>query len=151
MEMPETRYARSGDVNIAYQVFGDGDTPLVWIPGFTQHLELNWEESNRRAWFEGLGRFARVVTLDKRGTGLSGALRCRRIQVPVSRTPLKQAEQAAACGLPPSTKWRWRSFATCATEHAGCSRRPCRPITTRRITTICTSIWGAGRSAPRRS
>jgi class 3 adenylate cyclase len=71
MEMPETRYARSGDVNIAYQVFGEGDTPLVWIPGFTQHLELNWEEANRRAWFEGLGRFARVVTLDKRGTGLS--------------------------------------------------------------------------------
>ncbi|HEV2903141.1 MAG TPA: adenylate/guanylate cyclase domain-containing protein [Gaiellaceae bacterium] len=71
LSVPETRYARSGDVSIAYQVFGDGDTPLVWIPGFTQHLELNWEESNRRAWFEGLGRFARVVTLDKRGTGLS--------------------------------------------------------------------------------
>jgi class 3 adenylate cyclase len=71
MEMPETRYARSADVNIAYQVFGEGDTPLLWIPGYTQHLELNWEESNRRAWFEGLGRFARVVTLDKRGTGLS--------------------------------------------------------------------------------
>jgi class 3 adenylate cyclase len=71
MEMPETRYARSGDVNIAYQVFGEGEVPLVWVPGFTQHLELNWEEPNRRAWFEGLGRFARVVTLDKRGTGLS--------------------------------------------------------------------------------
>jgi class 3 adenylate cyclase len=71
MEMPETRYARSGDVNIAYQVFGDGEVPLVWIPGFTQHLELNWEEENRRAWFEGLARFAKVITLDKRGTGLS--------------------------------------------------------------------------------
>jgi class 3 adenylate cyclase len=69
--MPETRYARSGDVNIAYQVFGEGDIALVWIPGFTQHLELNWEEPNRRAWFEGLARFARVITLDKRGTGLS--------------------------------------------------------------------------------
>jgi class 3 adenylate cyclase len=71
MEMPETRYARSGDVNIAYQVFGEGEVPLVWIPGFTQHLELNWEEPNRRAWFEGLARFAKVITLDKRGTGLS--------------------------------------------------------------------------------
>jgi class 3 adenylate cyclase len=69
--VPETRYARSGDVNIAYQVFGEGETPLVWIPGFAQHLELNWEEPNRRAWFEGLARFARVLTLDKRGTGLS--------------------------------------------------------------------------------
>ncbi len=71
LPVPETRYARSGDVNIAYQVFGEGETPLVWIPGFTQHLELNWEEPNRQAWFEGLGRIARVVTLDKRGTGLS--------------------------------------------------------------------------------
>jgi class 3 adenylate cyclase len=71
LPVPETRYARSGDVNIAYQVFGEGDIPLVWIPGFTQHLELNWEEPNRRAWFEGLARLARVITLDKRGTGLS--------------------------------------------------------------------------------
>jgi class 3 adenylate cyclase len=71
MEMPETRYARSGDVNIAYQVFGEGEVALVWIPGFAQHLELNWEEPNRRAWFEGLARFAKVITLDKRGTGLS--------------------------------------------------------------------------------
>jgi class 3 adenylate cyclase len=71
LSVPETRYARSGDVNIAYQVFGEGETPLVWIPGFVQHLELNWEEPNRRAWFEGLGRFARVIILDKRGTGLS--------------------------------------------------------------------------------
>jgi class 3 adenylate cyclase len=71
LSVPETRYARSGDVNIAYQVFGEGETPLVWIPGFVQHLELNWEEPHRRAWFEGLGRFARVILLDKRGTGLS--------------------------------------------------------------------------------
>jgi class 3 adenylate cyclase len=70
MEMPETRYARSGEVNIAYQVFGDGEVPLVWAPGFAQHLELSWEEPNRRAWFEGLGRFARVIVFDKRGTGL---------------------------------------------------------------------------------
>jgi class 3 adenylate cyclase len=71
MEMPETRYARSGDVNIAYQVFGDGETPLVWVPGFAQHVELSWEEPNRRAWLEGLARFARVIVFDKRGTGLS--------------------------------------------------------------------------------
>jgi class 3 adenylate cyclase len=69
--MPETRYARSGDVNIAYQVFGDGETPLVWVPGFAQHVELSWEEPNRRAWLEGLARFARVIVFDKRGTGLS--------------------------------------------------------------------------------
>jgi class 3 adenylate cyclase len=71
LSVPETRYARSGDVNIAYQVFGDGETTVVWVPGFAQHLELNWEEPYRRAWFEGLARFARVILLDKRGTGLS--------------------------------------------------------------------------------
>jgi class 3 adenylate cyclase len=69
--MPETCYARSGNVNIAYQVFGDGETALVWIPGFAQHLELGWEEPYRRSMFEQLARFARVVILDKRGTGLS--------------------------------------------------------------------------------
>jgi class 3 adenylate cyclase len=71
MEMPETRYARSGDVSIAYQDFGDGETPLVWVPGFAQHVELAWDEPNRRAWLEGLAGFARVIVFDKRGTGLS--------------------------------------------------------------------------------
>ena len=71
MEMPETRYARSGDVNIAYQDFGQGEVPLVWIPGFAQHIELSWEEPYRRRWLEGLSTFARVIVLDKRGTGLS--------------------------------------------------------------------------------
>lgn len=41
MEMPETRYARSGDANIAYRVVGDGDVDLLWIPGFAQHVELS--------------------------------------------------------------------------------------------------------------
>ena len=40
MEMPETQYTRSGDVNIAYQIIGDGPVDLLWIPGFAQHLEL---------------------------------------------------------------------------------------------------------------
>ena len=43
MESPETRYARSGDVSIAYQVVGEGPFDLVWIPGLTHHVELNWE------------------------------------------------------------------------------------------------------------
>lgn len=44
MEVPETRYTRSGEVNIAYQVTGDGPLDLLWIPGNTQHVELMWEE-----------------------------------------------------------------------------------------------------------
>jgi len=71
MEMPETRYARSGDVNIAYQVVGDGDVDLLWIPGFAQHLELSWEEPYRRRWLEALAERYRLIVFDKRGTGLS--------------------------------------------------------------------------------
>ena len=71
MEMPETQYTRSGDVNIAYQIIGDGPVDLLWIPGFAQHLELAWEEPYRRAWLEALGVEYRVIVFDKRGTGLS--------------------------------------------------------------------------------
>jgi class 3 adenylate cyclase/alpha-beta hydrolase superfamily lysophospholipase len=71
MEMPETQYTRSGDVNIAYQIVGDGPIDLLWIPGFAQHLELAWEEPYRRAWLEELGAEYRVIVFDKRGTGLS--------------------------------------------------------------------------------
>ena len=71
MEMPETQYTRSGDVNIAYQIIGDGPVDLLWIPGFAQHLELAWEEPYRRAWLEALGAEYRVIVFDKRGTGLS--------------------------------------------------------------------------------
>ena len=71
MEMPETQYTRSGDVNIAYQIIGDGPIDLLWIPGFAQHLELAWEEPYRRAWLEQLGAEYRVIVFDKRGTGLS--------------------------------------------------------------------------------
>ncbi len=71
MQPPETRYARSGDVNIAYQVTGEGPVDLLWIPGFAQHVELSWEEPYRRAWLEDLASTFRLIVFDKRGTGLS--------------------------------------------------------------------------------
>jgi pimeloyl-ACP methyl ester carboxylesterase len=71
VEIPETRYTRSGDVNIAYQVVGEGEVDLLWIPGFAQHIELAWEEPRRRAWLELLAQRYRLITFDKRGTGLS--------------------------------------------------------------------------------
>ena len=73
--MPSTRYTRSGDVNIAYQVVGDGPVDLLWIPGFAQHLELSWEEPYRRAWLERLASDFRLIVFDKRGTGLSDRVR----------------------------------------------------------------------------
>jgi pimeloyl-ACP methyl ester carboxylesterase len=71
MAMPVTRYAKSGEVHIAYQVFGSGPIDLVLIPGFVSHIENYWEQPDFARWFLRLASFARVVMFDKRGTGLS--------------------------------------------------------------------------------
>lgn len=68
---PETRYAQSGDVSIAYQVIGEGPLDLVFIPGTISHLELWWEYPPAARLFERLASFARLILFDKRGTGLS--------------------------------------------------------------------------------
>ena len=65
------RYARSGDVSIAYQVTGDGPFDVVLVPGFFSHLEIDWEHPGSARMFERLGSFARLIRFDKRGTGLS--------------------------------------------------------------------------------
>ena len=69
--LPVTRYAKSGDVHIAYQVFGGGSIDLVYTPGFVSHLELMWDLPDLARWLRRLASFARVVMFDKRGTGLS--------------------------------------------------------------------------------
>jgi class 3 adenylate cyclase len=71
IEVPETRYAKSGDVNIAYQVVGDGPFDLVHVPPFVSNLELQWEDPAERRYFERLASFSRLIMFDKRGTGLS--------------------------------------------------------------------------------
>src|SRR5436305_2384485 len=68
---PETRYARSGDVHVAYQVFGEGDLDVVLITGFVSHVELTWEHEPAARLLNGLASFARVITFDRRGAGLS--------------------------------------------------------------------------------
>jgi pimeloyl-ACP methyl ester carboxylesterase len=65
------RYARSGDLNIAFQVTGGGPLDLVLVPGFVSHLEMDWEEPRSRYFLERLGSFSRLIRFDKRGTGLS--------------------------------------------------------------------------------
>jgi len=67
----ETRYAKSGDVHIAYQVTGNGPFDLVWVPGFVSHLEADWDNPARVRFLERLGSFCRLIRFDKRGTGLS--------------------------------------------------------------------------------
>jgi class 3 adenylate cyclase len=70
MTPPETRYARSGNVRIAYQVVGDGPFDLVFVPGFISNVELYWETPWANV-FSRLARFSRLIIFDKRGTGLS--------------------------------------------------------------------------------
>ena len=68
---PETRYAQSGDVNIAYQVVGRGPRDLVLVPGWVSNVELFWEEPTMVRFIERLASFSRLILFDKRGTGLS--------------------------------------------------------------------------------
>jgi pimeloyl-ACP methyl ester carboxylesterase len=68
---PTTRYARSGELAIAYQVVGSGDMDLVVAPGFVSHLEWAWQEPSLRQFLERLASFSRLILFDKRGTGLS--------------------------------------------------------------------------------
>lgn len=71
MDPPETLYARNGDVSIAYQVFGSGSLDLVYIPGFVSNIDGMWQYEPLATFLRGLAAFARVIVLDKRGTGLS--------------------------------------------------------------------------------
>jgi pimeloyl-ACP methyl ester carboxylesterase len=68
---PETRYAKSGDVNIAYQVVGSGPLDLVLVPGWVSHVEWCWEEPGFARFLRSLSSFSRLIHFDKRGTGLS--------------------------------------------------------------------------------
>lgn len=71
MTRPRTRYARSGDVSIAYQVVGNGPLDLVYVPGWISNVEMTWEEPSVARFFERLASFSRLILFDKRGTGLS--------------------------------------------------------------------------------
>ena len=71
MEPIRTRYAKNGDISVAYQVFGEGDVDLVMVPGFISHIENYWAEPRWAQWLRKLGGFSRVILFDKQGTGLS--------------------------------------------------------------------------------
>ena len=77
---PDTRYARSGDLNIAYQVVGEGPFDLVYVPGWISNVELMWEEPAHARLLRRLASFSRLILFDKRGTGMSDS-------VPLDRLP----------------------------------------------------------------
>src|SRR5207302_11374737 len=67
----QIKYAKSGDVHIAYRVFGDGPRDIVLIPGTLSHVEVSWERPASRHVLNRLTAFARVIVFDKRGQALS--------------------------------------------------------------------------------
>jgi pimeloyl-ACP methyl ester carboxylesterase len=70
-DTPTTKYAKSGDVHIAYQVVGDGPNDLVFVPGWVSHVEYAWEDPFFSHFLRRLASFSRLIILDRRGTGLS--------------------------------------------------------------------------------
>lgn len=78
--VPETRYVQNGEVNIAYQVVGDGDLDIVFVMGWVSHLEYFWKHPLFAAFLNRLASFSRLILFDKRGTGLSD-------RVPLSELP----------------------------------------------------------------
>jgi pimeloyl-ACP methyl ester carboxylesterase/DNA-binding winged helix-turn-helix (wHTH) protein/class 3 adenylate cyclase len=69
--VPETRYVQNGDVNIAYQVVGDGPIDIVFVMGWISHLEYFWKHHLFASFLDRLASFSRLILFDKRGTGLS--------------------------------------------------------------------------------
>lgn len=71
ISIPQTRYVRSGEIYIAYQVVGSGPFDLLVIPGWVSHLEHAWNEPQLAGTLQRLASFSRLILFDKRGTGLS--------------------------------------------------------------------------------
>ena len=71
VERPRTCYAKSGDVNIAYQVMGEGPLDLIVVPGWISNLDMHWQMLGYEAWVRRMTSFCRLIVFDKRGTGLS--------------------------------------------------------------------------------
>ena len=78
-EIPETRYAKSGEYHIAYQVVGSGPIDLVFIPGFISNVEHGWEYPPMAHFYRRLASFARLIIFDKRGTGMSDPVAPRQL------------------------------------------------------------------------
>jgi pimeloyl-ACP methyl ester carboxylesterase len=115
------KYAKSGDVSIAYVVSGDGPPDLVFFHGFTGNIEIEHEIHFLAAFLERLAGFSRLITFDRRGTGLSDRLR-------EPATLEVRMDDLRACSTPsvrgPSASSAWSSG-------PGCTRASARSLETR--------------------
>ena len=121
IQPPETRYARSGDLHIAYQVIGDGPRDLVMVPGFVSNVETVWEVPAAAEFLRRLASFSRLILFDKRGTGLSD-------RVPVSALPTSRRAWTTCgrCSTPPARSARASSASPRGARCACSSPRPIR-------------------------
>ena len=76
---PETRYGKTGDIHIAYQVFGDGPVDMVLATEFWHSIEMQWDQPDLAAFLERMGSFARVISFDQRGSGVSDPVSLREL------------------------------------------------------------------------
>ena len=98
----KTRYARSAEVSIAYQVVGDGPIDIVWVPGIYSHLEFQLTDPGFAIFVKSLAAFSRLILFDKRGTGMSD----RDVGVPSLEERMDDVRavmDAAGSERPPST------------------------------------------------
>jgi pimeloyl-ACP methyl ester carboxylesterase len=160
---PETRYAKSGDLHIAYQVVGSGPLNLVLVPGFVSHIEWLWEEPACARFLARLASFSRLILFDKRGTGLSDQV----ADMPTLEERMDDvravldavgADEAALMGVseggPMSVLFaatypeRTRALVLCATfADAGAWVRT--PEHLERMLDFVDKAWGTGKSLPR--
>ena len=118
MEIPDVRYARSGDVAIAYQTIGEGPVDLVFVRGFAGDLLSVWEQPLLVRFVEELASFTRLTMIDKRGTGLSDRVR----EVPTLETRMDDLRAVLdEIGAESAVLWTAQEGARLATLHAATS------------------------------
>src|SRR2546425_13321922 len=94
--LPDTRYAKSGDIHIAYQVTGQGPLDLIFVPGFVSNIEYSWTYPRLAEFYRRLASLSRLVLFDKRGTG--GSDRVKQMPTLEQRMDDLRAGMDAACG-----------------------------------------------------
>ena len=112
--MAETRYAQSGDATLAWTSLGDGPTDLLFLPGIVSHVEHVRDDPGMAGFLDRLGSFARVILMDRRGSGLSdpidGSLTLEdEVADVLAVLDAAGSERAVLLGYRPAGRWRSRS------------------------------------------
>jgi class 3 adenylate cyclase len=154
---PDTRYAKSGNVHIAYQVFGEGPINLVIVPGFVSNIELFWDHAELARFLLRMASFARVAIFDKRGTGTSDRVAGiphldERIDDLRSVMDAAGMEQAAVCGTSEGGALSMVFAATypdrCRALALYAAWARANPEAVEGLVSYIESAWGTGRSLP---